>query len=87
MNTLNKGSSLATDEKLILPKVKVFVVVGVYHGIVDAVSVKTSITEAEEKKREFDKTYGIEEELESESDNDVKVFDCELDGLDGDVLL
>jgi len=70
--------------------VKVYVIVGVYQGVISSVAVRSDRVEAEVARVEFDKEYDIERDAEGyheNPENDVSLYECEVDGANGDLII
>lgn len=65
-----------------------YVIVGVFKGVIDSVAIKSTMLEARAVRSELDKEYEIERNEDGyESENDVGIFECEVDGENGDLVL
>lgn len=69
--------------------VRVYVIVAACKGCVESVAVRSTQNEATKTRNDYDKFYDIirDEGGCAENENDVVVYDCEVDGNDGDVIL
>jgi len=69
----------------------VYVIVGACKGCVESVAVRACKSEAKKTRVSYDGFYDINRDAEGmadgESENDVSVYECEVDGNDGDVVL
>jgi len=60
---------------------KLYVVVAAYKGVVDTVNVLSTENKANGAEARLREQYGIDRDCPECSDNDVKSFEVELDGI------